>query len=147
MRPDPPIALQRIAQALVSEIAPHLSDPFAQQTAGLAATIAAMLAEEWDRAAARLAEENASLRALFAAAADLAPPELAGRLRAAAARSDADLRISRLQAANDELRRLLIELQAWCEGQNDPRIAALNEAIWEQLKESTRRRRLVARPL
>lgn len=147
MRPDPPIALQRIAQALVLDLASQLSDPFAQQTAGLAATIAAMLAEEWDRAAARLAEENAALRALFAAAADLAPPELAARLRTAAAGEDSDIRVSRLQATNDELRRLLIELHAWCEGQDDPRIAAVNEAIWEELKESTRRRRLVARPL
>jgi len=149
VRPDPPIALQRIAQALAFEVAPQLADPFVQQTAGLAATVAAMLAEEWDRAAARLAARDAALRSLFAGAVELAPPELAARLRSAAAEVDTDLRVSRLQAANDFLRRLLIELHEWCEGEmeRDPRVAALNEAIWEELKASTRRRRLVARPI
>lgn len=147
MRPDPPLVLQRIAVSLATEVSPRLTDPFTQQTAGLAGALATMLAEVWDHMAASLVEENGALRALFAAAVPIAPPSLRPRLEEAAAGRDSSLRISHLQAANDELRRLLIELHAWCEGQDDPRAAALNEAIWEELKESTRRRRLTARPL
>lgn len=98
MRPDPPIALQRLAQALVLEVAPQLADPYAQQTAGLAATIAAMLAEEWDRSAARLVEENAALRRLFAQGLPLAPAVLADRMHEAANGSDEDFRVSPLQS-------------------------------------------------
>lgn len=147
MRPDPPIALQRLAHVLLVDVAPQLGDAFAQQTAGLAATLAAILAEEWDRSAARLLHENTALRRLFARASSLAPSNLSSKLREAANGFDTDFSISRLQATNDALRQLLIELHAWTEQSNDPRVVELNEAIWEELKESTRRRHLATRPL
>ncbi len=88
-------------------------------------------------------EENDALRTLFRdAAATVEAPGLAGRLGEAAASRDESVRISSLDAANDALRALLIELHAELEERDDAASRALCERIWSELVRSTERRRL-----
>lgn len=111
---------------------------------------------EFERAAARRVEENQALRALLQRGACLPGLALAHR-RAwteAAATQDADLSVSALQAGNDLLRGLLIELHAVLEAmtQDDQaapqaapsseEVTVLLEAVWLELRRSTERRRL-----
>ena len=146
MTPNPMLVLGDFAGRLAQVLAPDLKSPYLQGSAGLMYATMGMMVEEWDRLAARLAEENAALRALFAQAAPLAPGGLATRLDELASGADADLKISALQLANNTLRAALIELQAWAEDQTGPAVMALNKAIWAELSTSTDRRRLSATP-
>jgi len=110
---------------------------------GLALTI---LADQLDGAVAKLTEENTALRALFASAAPRVEDDgLAERLRAAAATRDQDLRVSALDAVNDELRGLLIELHASVEALGEP-AHDLDAAIWRELARSTERRQVALGP-
>jgi hypothetical protein len=79
--------------------------------------------------------------AILEAAMPLLEPALAARVAEALYdRSPADLRISTLLAINDRLRTLLIDVHAAIEELDSPEARAMDERIWEELKESTRRR-------
>jgi hypothetical protein len=146
MTPDPRLVIGDFAGRLMQVIAPDLTSAYLVGSTSLMAATLGMMVEEWDRAADRLAEENAAIRALFAQAAPLAPGSLAVRLDDLARRADADLLVSTLQAANNALRAALIDLQAWTEDQTGAAAAALNAAIWAELARSTARRRFSATP-
>lgn len=146
MRPDATRVLYTVAGALAAQVAPQVATPFGQQTAGLSAMMATILAQEFDRAAARLVEENAAIVALFSSA-TAAGLDSTLATQIAAAVSDVrpvDFHVSALQARNDELRGLLVALHAAVEESDTPAGRALNDAIWDELKESTRRRHIVA---
>lgn len=142
MRPDPPKVLMGIAVALMADVAPGISTPFALQSLGIAAGLLGMAAEEFDRAAARLVEEDRALHALFERAAPVVTSSaLAARLREAVARPvGSDLRVSALQRHNDARRALLVDLHAAIEEQSGDAARVIEDAIWEELRESTRRR-------
>lgn len=144
MKPDPPMVLRGIGQALATRVLPELRTPYGFQTVGLAAGILNMVAQEYDRAAARLVEENDVLRQLFSDAVEIVEDrDLRVRLRQAADETPMrDYRVSTLQAENDDLRRLLIELHAAVERQASEAARELNQRIWDELLESTRRRHL-----
>jgi hypothetical protein len=100
-----------------------------------------MVAEEGDRTAHRLVEENRAIRAILAGAAAAEPPgDLAARLRTLAIGADDDLRVSALQAANNAVRAALTDLHAHVETRADTAAKALEAAIWSELVASTRRR-------
>jgi len=94
-----------------------------------------MVAQEFERAAARLVEENAAVEALLADAGD---EELS---RLAAAR-ESSLLVSALQARNRDLRAALTRLHAQVETVDTPEARAVEARIWAELVESTRRRLL-----
>lgn len=144
MRPDPAMVLGAIAGAIAAEL-PTTPTPFGQQTLGIAASLSMMLAQDIDRAPARLVDEYRATAAILRDAVPLLDdPELAARSEAALSIDIlADLRVSVLQAADDNLRSLLIEVHARVETMSGDAAATLNERIWEELKESTRRRHLV----
>ena len=143
MKPDVTAVLADLTGRLAMEIAPKVQPAFLAGSLSLIAGVLSAVAEEFDRAADRRAEENAAIRGIFAAAAGLDLPQtLAGRLAALAATADTSLRVSALEAANAELRAALIELHAAVEVSDDPRAKALNEAVWKELAASTERRRL-----
>jgi hypothetical protein len=103
--------------------------------------------EEWDRAAARRVQENAALRALFRDALPVvSDTDLRRKLAAAADSADASLLVSELDAGNDALRALLIELHAHVETLETPGARALEDAIWRELVASTERRKLSLAP-
>lgn len=148
MKPDVPLALQKLAGSLLTEVAPAVGVDYLQRNTGVSAIMLQLASEEWERAAARRVEENAALRAIFRDAAGVAVgPTLRARLAAAAAAGgDADLRISALDAANASLRALLIELHAEVETLDGPAARRLEDAIWAELRRSTERRALSLAP-
>lgn len=134
-----------MAGTLGAQLMPELT-PFGQQTAGLSATLAVFLAQEFDRAASRLVDENIVVSAILADAATL-PIDNALSERIAAALDQpptTDYHISALQTRNDELRKLLVELHTAVESLPGDDASGLNERIWDELRESTRRRHLVS---
>lgn len=146
MKPDPPIVLRGIGQTLATRVLPELRTPYGFQTVGLSAGILNMIAQEYDRAAARLVEENDVLRQLFADALDVVgDDDVCRRLREAVDESPArDYRVSTLQAENDGLRALLIDVHAAVEGLESEQGRAMTEQIWDELMESTRRRHVAS---
>jgi len=137
MRPPVAPVAASLATRMGQEIAPKL-EGFSAGNAGMIGAMLQMISEEWDRAASRLVEENAAVRALLHRAADVLGD---ASLRAAAAGDDADLRISRLDAGNDALRRTLTDVHARVEAQAGPDARALEAAIWDELRASVARRR------
>lgn len=144
MNPSAPQVLTVIGSVLRSRVLPEVQDPFAQGTINGAAGLLGMIAAEFDRAAARLVEENAAQRCIFAAATDVvAEPALLARLQAEAEEQpQADLHVSALQRENDGLRALLIDLHAQVETLDGEPARALEERIWQELAASTVRRKL-----
>lgn len=139
MTPTVPIVLNGLARTLLMDLAPHVSAAYAGQTLQLSGMLAMMIAQEFERAAARLAEENAAVEALLAeAAAAVGDAELA---RLAAAR-EPSLLVSALQARNRDLRAALTRLHAHVETLDTPAARDLEAHIWAELAESTRRRAL-----
>ncbi|MEP6872381.1 MAG: hypothetical protein ABI939_11095 [Anaerolineaceae bacterium] len=145
MKPEPQRVLFAIAGAL-GTVTPDVGSAFGQQTMGLSAALSMVLAQEWDRAASRLVEENVAVtglleRARIAIKGDILHArinELVDRIPAT------DLRVSALQLENDQLRRLLIEVHAEVDGATGVEEELLNRLIWDELRDSTRRRHLAA---
>lgn len=144
MRPDPAKVLFTVAGALGAQVLPEVQTPFAQQTTTLSALLSVLLAQEFDRAAANLAEENAAVAAILAKAAGVVPDAaLRERIREAAGRPRGqDLRVSALEVENDALRAALIDAHAAVERIDSEEARGLNEQIWNELRASTRRRHL-----
>ena len=147
MKPDVPLALQKLAGSLLVEVAPAVGADYLQRNTGVSAIMLQMASEEWERAAARRVEENEALRALFRdAAAAVADAQLGRRLAEAAGTRDADLRVSALEAANAALRALLVELHAHVETLAGPAARRVEDAIWAELRRSTERRAMALAP-
>jgi hypothetical protein len=136
MKPDIPLVLDDLARKLRETILPDLTG-FQANTVGMTAAMLDMIAEAWDGAADRLVQENAALAALLDQGSDLTGD---AALRTAAQEQPEDLKISTLMRINDARRRALIDLQARIE--SDDSAAALNTAIWDELRASTERRRV-----
>lgn len=146
MRPDTPKVLFGIAGQLIMQIMPEVRTPIAGQTLTLSAALLSMVAQEFDRAASRLVEENRAIRALLAHARGMmTDPTIRSRIDAEIADpSEHDFHVSALQTVNDRLRALLIDVHAAVEAAPGDDVANLNERIWDELKESTRRRHLAS---
>lgn len=144
MRPDVPRVIGGISAAIMTQILPELRTPIAIQNTTLAVGLMVMISQEFDRAAARLVEENRALRELLTGARSILDDEgLATRVQeAVGAGDDPDLHVAALQASNDRLRAVLIDVQARAEAADGRDFDNLNERIWAELQESTRRRHL-----
>lgn len=147
MKPDVPVALQKLSMTLLTQVAPAVGVDYLQRNTGIAAIMLGMAAEEWDRAAARRVEENAALRALFASAApEVGEAALREHLEEASRETDGDLRLSALDASNHRLRALLIRLHAHLETLESPGARRFEDAIWAELRRSTERRAFALAP-
>ena len=145
MKPEPQKVLFAMAGAL-GVLAPEVATAFGQQTSGLSAALSMVLAQEWDRAASRLVEENVAVTGLLERARLVIRDEvLHARINEVVDRIPAtDLRVSALQTENDDLRRLLADVHAEVDGSAGDEPELLNRLIWDELRESTRRRHLAA---
>jgi len=145
MKPEPQRVLFTIAGAL-GAVTAEVGSAFGQQTTGLSAALAMVLAQEWDRAASRLGEENVAITGLLERARIVVKDEvLHAKLNELVNRIPAtDLRVSALQLENDEIRRMLIEIHAEVDGADGTEEELLDRLIWDELRESTRRRHLAA---
>ena len=147
MKPDAPKLLEIIAGKLLFEIAPSVQPSYRQSSVGLTGMLLTMVKEEWERAVARRVEENDALRGIFGRAAPrVTDAPLRGRLEAAARGKDESLLVSKLDAGNDSLRALLIDLHAYVESQDAPWARAVDDEIWRELVASTERRRFSLSP-
>lgn len=143
MTPDPSRTLAGMAAAVAQSLVPELPTLFAQHTAGVTSSLAFILAQEVDRLADRLRVENRAVTALLNGATALVPGDLAADIASATAAAPADIRVSSLQAHNSRLRFLLIRVHAAVEATPGPEAAAMNERIWAELREQTRRRDVI----
>jgi len=138
MKPEAGDILGTAADQLMGQIAPNLNAHYLQGSLAVQALLLKFAAREYERGADIRFAENADMRALFA---ELAPnigdAALRAQLMAAAATKDTSLAISALNAANAELRRLLIALQIHIEGTGD---SAAQKRIWEALNTMASRR-------
>ena len=147
MKPDVDRVLQVLSENLLFELAPRIEDGYAQSSAQLTGMLLTAAVEEWDRVAERRVAENASLRALFKKARSaLEGTELARKLEEASKSKPKSMRISDLDVHNDRLRFLLIELHAAVEELEGAKARRVEDAIWEELLESTVRRKLSIAP-
>jgi hypothetical protein len=144
MRPDVPRVLNGIAMSLATDIMREVQTPFGQNAVSHAAGLLMMIGQEFDRAAARLVEENTAILAILARAqSSMEDPGLQDRItRELGEIPGQDLRVSALQAENDRLRTLLIDVHAAVEAAPGAEAEALDRLIWDELRESTRRRHL-----
>lgn len=145
MRPDTSRTLQGIAINLLTNVIAEVKTPFGQQTVGIAASLAMWIAEETERGADRLVVENGVTREILADGLALAGTARAAVEAAAATPAAPNFRISSLQSENDSLRRGLIALHAAVESNPSADAQSMNERIWSELLESTRRRQFQAR--
>lgn len=138
MKPDAEDILNKSADQLMGQLAPALNAQYSQGTAAVMAMLMKFAAKEYERGADIRAAENADMRALLV---ELAPlvgdAALRKCLEESAATRDTSLVISALNAANHDLRRVLIALQIWIEdnGAREDR-----QRIWSMLKASADRR-------
>ena len=134
MTPTVPIVLNGLARTLLMDLAPQVTVAYAGQTVQLAGVLTMMIAQEFERAAARLVEENAAVEAILADAGD--------DFASLAVAREPSLMVSALQARNRDLRAALTRLHAQVDTVDTPEARALEARIWTELVESTRRRLL-----
>jgi hypothetical protein len=147
MTPDVDRVLTHLAGTLLLEIGPSIPVDYAQRNTQLTAMLLTACVEEWDRAVERRVEENAALRALFREGLAIVPdPALRRELEEAGAEPEVPLRVSAQSRENDRLRALLIGLHAHVEELDSPEARRLEDAIWDELRCSTERRRLSFSP-
>jgi hypothetical protein len=148
MKPEVDFVLRSMMETLLAEVAPAVGDGYVRRNVEVIAGLMAAAAEEYDRAAHVRAEENEALRRIFRdAAPSVLDAGLSARLEASAAERDSSLRVSDLNAANDRLRALLIELHALVETRDEGWARRVNRAIWDELRKSVNRRAISFWPL
>jgi hypothetical protein len=134
-------SLQAVAQALLTDLPGEIRSPFGKFLAGVSGSLALVLTQELDRLVDRLVTENEATAVILSGACPLLSPDLADRVRFTVRdRTPRDLKISTVQAINDSLRALLIEVHAQVERQDSAEAQAMNGRIWAELAESVRRR-------
>ena len=144
MRPDPSRVLGGVAATLSTAVMVDAKTPFGAYLAGVAAGLTGTLAVEIERIADRLLRENRALVELLADATPLLGNEMGSRIRSAVAEEaePPNILVSTLVAANDRLRFLLIEVHAIVESQTSEAAGVMDDRIWDELRESTRRRHI-----
>ena len=142
MKPEADDILRLCAARLATAVLPLVgADMFAIGQIGLVSSMMNMAATEYERGADIRAKENADMRVLFA---ELAPQAkdaaLKTKIESAARSKDESLRISALNAANYDLRRLLSETQAHFESLEGPQARQAEKQIWSVLRKLAERR-------
>lgn len=130
MIPSVSAVLVDLAGKVMVNAMPDVNPTDRAATLGLSAMLMGLAAEAWDGAAHNLVMENRAIRSLLARGAAYAPPP--------PERAEDDFRLSALAAENARLRVALISLQIAVEGRD----AAMNDAIWGELRASTERRKI-----
>jgi hypothetical protein len=105
--------------ALSAPLPPEASGEYLAGRIGMLGMLAVFAAQEAQRGVAARLWENGALRALFTRTAGQYDEALAGRLSVAAGTADADFTWSGLDAANADLRRVLIALHEAVEERAD----------------------------
>lgn len=143
MKPEVHDVLGVFAGSLLTNVTPEIESQYVRDDLALMAFLLMISAEDYDRAAEVRVQDNQAMRTLFADAAQhVAADNLKQRLNEAANGEDPSLRITDLNAANDALKRLLIEVHEHVEtaaSNGAPWAHALDRKIWDILHASTQR--------
>jgi len=143
MIPDVPSVLTGIVRSAMTDLTSEGDSPYRQFTLQMMSALLMMIGQEFDRAAARLVEENDALVALFRdAQATVRDDVLRTALHDAVAAPSPALLVSALRERNRPLRDLLIRLHVHVETLDGAGARALDERIWAELAASTRRRHM-----
>ncbi|MBK8629925.1 MAG: hypothetical protein IPN84_06875 [Sphingomonadales bacterium] len=121
-------------------------DSYAVGDTKMSALVCVLMAQHVDGAADLLIRENAAIRAIFSRAAPLVGGDLGARLAEAGATTDANFRISTLEAGNAALATLLIELQTALETRNEDWAKELDRDSWRVLRDGANGRMLQLPP-
>jgi len=141
MKPSCDTILQNVASMLGTKYLPMLQADMDKKQLGLLAMLQLFVAEEFDRAASRRIEENRKLRDLFSKAISVVQDgELKKKLTEAAASEETDFRVSALDKVNGDMLSLLIDLHSHVETLNGADARQLDDAIWHELEDGTKRR-------
>jgi hypothetical protein len=135
MKPGLEMMLPGLAGTLALRVMPELPpESYAVGDTRLTAALLLMIAQQAEKAADILVNENVAIRRLFAQAA-LAPLDAAfsAQLKAAAGTTDTNLRITVLEEGNAALTSLLITLHAKIEAHSEPWAKDINQTIWQLL--------------
>lgn len=140
--------LASLSQKFGEEFAPVVQPQYLGAQLSFSAMLMSAMAEEWDRGAHRLREGNRAMRELFSQAAPLVGNEdqLAEAIARYLASGDDDIRISALRATNEAMRETLSLVHARIETIDAIEARALDEAIWQEFRADTIRRRLEIEP-
>lgn len=144
MRPDPSIVLKGVVRTYARELLPELDSAYSKNSMILGNGLLNVLTVEFERLIDRLLEENRATAAILRDVTAILPDELlATKARTLGMREGPpNYRLSTVQAENDELRAMLIEVHAAIEAVPGPEAAAMNDRIWAELQASTRRRQV-----
>jgi hypothetical protein len=139
MTPTLPDILLGQAISLSAPQPPESSGDYMVGRLGLLAMLAVLASQEAERGTAARVWENDALRSLFVKSVEAYDTALGGALRRAASTGDHELAWSALDAANAELRRLLIRLHEAAELRGD---GALDREILTLYQAMAKARRL-----
>jgi hypothetical protein len=143
MRPEIDKILETTAAQLMMQIAPELPPGYTQSSAGLIGMLLGFCAQEYENGAELRANENRELRNLLAELEGIVDDaKLRVKLGAVMGDSDASLKISDLNYSNAELKKLLIDVQAFLETRNDEKAKLARREIWAVLKANANKRLL-----
>ena len=137
MKPSIDHALTTFTGRFIEKIVPDIRSEFNQSETVTMATLLAVAAEDYDKAADVRVNEISAIKELFRNT-ECAERGLSERLDALVAKEPVDYRISNLQALVEELNAALIDLHAWADEQ-DP---SLSVRIWSLLKDLAWSRRI-----
>ncbi len=134
MIPHPGTALSDLAVKLAMSIAPETTSNFAMSNTAMISGLMLVLAQDSERAVANRMADIEETKALFRRSD--AEPAPGSELRAGyCARQPAGLHLREMDAFHREGFLLLIDLHSWAEAH----CAALNDAIWQLLRNHTER--------
>jgi hypothetical protein len=144
MKPGIDHMMMLMAGTLAEKVMPAIPEAdYATGHVRMIALMQVLLAQVVDKAADILITENTAMRALFAEASKSPLAGLSGRLKEAAATSDASARLSVLEEGNAMLKAVLIDLHLHVDDNEADWARKLNQRILSFLKDSADARMLV----
>jgi hypothetical protein len=144
MRPQGDHILRTVATNMLSKYLPGFGIEHERADFGLMALMVLLVSEEFERAAHRRIEENRAFKRIFNDALPVVKDEdLKRRIREAMEKTEDDYHISALDQLNCELQEVLIDLHAHVEILESGDARMIEEAIWQELENWTKRREFV----
>jgi len=140
MRPEANDLLMGAFGTMLMDIAPNLNATYSTGSAAVVGLLMYCAGLEYDRAADVRVRENDMFRVIFRDATGHLDGDLQNRIGAAGHGMDETLTVSALNAANDALRELLIELHAFVEDSTAPWAREVEHAILKALDRSAKMR-------
>ncbi|MEQ8747679.1 hypothetical protein [Pyruvatibacter sp.] len=140
MRPEANDLLMGGFGSMLFDIAPNLNATYSTGSASVLGLLMYCAAIEYERGAEVRAKENDMFRTIFRDATGHLSGDVQNRVSAAGQGVDEVLTISALNASNDALRELLIELHAYVEEMSEAWARDVEHAILKALNESAKMR-------